>query len=810
MKRLHVLLVIGLMAGMLFSAVSAKELKDASDIGGEIVSLLAGSGSFADKCCSDYGYRDLGKNTEYDLATLYERIDEAVKAFDKDGTFAGFSDESIFEIVDISDLKLGSNDTFTTNLQIVYNVYRLDHPLFFWLNPVFSFNYTTMALRCDEDYHEASARLAAYEKIKAETEDYFEYAKDCEDTYSKVTAITYLMAQKNDYAFDENHYPSLLNSDHNIIGILADDHTAVCEGYSKSLQLMLNYLGIPNVLVYGEAKADGSTSWERHAWNMIMMDNGRYYYFDPTWSDFDVRGVFDTELEELPYRVTYRFHAKGSSFTSSHRAFDSSLDSADYLYALPEAASSDYIPAVSGVLPRETFNAGASYYTENYISNGDYSFVVMQNDGVHRQAEIVGLSNALAKETSIIIPSEISYQGVVYKVCGVDMGIANYNVRDLTFSEGITYMSGNVANIAAPLENVNLPSSLGFIMYNGFATMNLKKISVSSENPYYTEADGVLYSKDMKQLIAYPAGKDDKSFTVPETVAIVDPMAFMWNTALAEINIPGNANLYFENGAVYDRESNKLIKYLAGGNETRASIPKKCGNIADYAFFGTGFDDIVIYNKDMELNDEGSNMPDFYKLSSVISSKKVNIYAYSGSTAQAFADYYEDDIFVFKDIAGLVPEEHLLTINEDTKELLENKDAGIVLWGLEDGESYFGEVSFTVSCEQACMVLIMKDGAKSYTRLKAGAGEEENTYIFSFEADADFEIAIVKAGDFNLDGRVDSADALQILRYDVGKLTDVKILQLIAGNVSGNDSLINSADALQVLRYDVGKTSFAW
>ena len=108
------------------------------------------------------------------------------------------------------------------------------------------------------------------------------------------------------------------------------------------------------------------------------------------------------------------------------------------------------------------------------------------------------------------------------------------------------------------------------------------------------------------------------------------------------------------------------------------------------------------------------------------------------------------------------------------------------------------------------MVLIMKDGAKSYTRLKAGAGEEENTYIFSFEADADFEIAIVKAGDFNLDGRVDSADALQILRYDVGKLTDVKILQLIAGNVSGNDSLINSADALQVLRYDVGKTSFAW
>ena len=85
-----------------------------------------------------------------------------------------------------------------------------------------------------------------------------------------------------------------------------------------------------------------------------------------------------------------------------------------------------------------------------------------------------------------------------------------------------------------------------------------------------------------------------------------------------------------------------------------------------------------------------------------------------------------------------------------------------------------------------------------------------NEYYYVVNVDSDTIVTVVKAGDFNLDGKVDSADALQILRYDVNKLTNVSALSLVAGNVAGNDQLINSADALLVLRYDVGKTSFSW
>ena len=811
MKKLKTLLLAGAMAVTIVSAAFAKSLTTISDVNLEEIEYSKLFGSFADKCSTDYGYQDLKNNTSYDLATLYERIDEAVKAFDENGSFKS---GNIYAYVDINDLKLGSGSAFNNNIQKVYAVYRLDHPLYFWMDSMISWTMEELSLRCASDYAQASARQAAYEKIKAEIEVYFDYIKDCTTNYSKVTALVYLMAQRNDYAYDADYVPSDLFGDHNIIGILADDHTAVCEGYAKSLQLMLNYLEIPNVIVYGESKADGSTIWQRHAWNMVKMDDGNYYYFDPTWSDVDLREHFDTDLEDFPYRMTYRFHAKGTSFTASHKAFTPSSEGNDYLYVLPSVPSTDYVPTVSGILPRESFNTQASYYEDDYLSNGDYTFVVMQNDGVHRQVEIVGISETLAKKENITIPATITYQGVTYNVCGDDVGIASkikngYEIsaiKKLTLSEGINYISGNINNIQAPLTTLSLPASLGYVMTNSFGTMNLETISVASGNTHYVSKDGVLYTKDMKKLITYPAAKTATSYTVPDTVEYVDPMAFLWNISLADITLPADSNLYFENGALYEKESDVLYKYLAGGTEKTAVISAKCTDVNYYAFFGTDFDEIVIYNKDIEFF-YGSS-PLFNKLDSLIYTDEVTIYAYPDSSAQKLADYDTEDRYIFADINLLAG--YKLTLNANTIALLENEKAGVVVSGLENGESYSGTVKFTVTSKDTCWVYIMKDGAKSYTRLKASETATANCYSFSFDADKDFEIAIVKAGDFTLDGAVDSADALQMLRYDVGKLTDVTALQLLAGNVGGDDSVINSADALQVLRYDVGKTGFKW
>lgn len=60
---------------------------------------------------------------------------------------------------------------------------------------------------------------------------------------------------------------------------------AVCEGYARAFQLLLNRVGIPNYLVTGTGvNAAGDT--EGHMWNLVDLDS-QHYYVDVTWDDLD-------------------------------------------------------------------------------------------------------------------------------------------------------------------------------------------------------------------------------------------------------------------------------------------------------------------------------------------------------------------------------------------------------------------------------------------------------------------------------------------------------------------------------------------
>ncbi len=59
-------------------------------------------------------------------------------------------------------------------------------------------------------------------------------------------------------------------------------HEGVCEGYSRSVQLILNKLGIPCVLVHGIQNSGSSP--EMHMWNEVQI-GGKWYALDATWDD---------------------------------------------------------------------------------------------------------------------------------------------------------------------------------------------------------------------------------------------------------------------------------------------------------------------------------------------------------------------------------------------------------------------------------------------------------------------------------------------------------------------------------------------
>ncbi len=77
---------------------------------------------------------------------------------------------------------------------------------------------------------------------------------------------------------------------------------------------------------------------------------------------------------------------------------------------------------------------------------------------------------------------------------------------------------------------------------------------------------------------------------------------------------------------------------------------------------------------------------------------------------------------------------------------------------------YSGEVSFTVTNEKACIVLVKDEATGEYVKLAAAATEEANTYAFTFTVDKPLTVIIAVKGDVNGDGAVSVSDSALVNR----------------------------------------------
>lgn len=102
----------------------------------------------------------------------------------------------------------------------------------------------------------------------------------------------------------------------------------------------------------------------------------------------------------------------------------------------------------------------------------------------------------------------------------------------------------------AGLKSIKFPASVKTVAPNSFsAKVGFQGFEVDEENPYLCSVDGVLFSKDMAELIIVPKGKNG-SYTVPNGVKIIDEMAFMDITY--EVTLPDSVRTISES-AFYGR-----------------------------------------------------------------------------------------------------------------------------------------------------------------------------------------------------------------------------------------------------------------
>lgn len=199
--------------------------------------------------------------------------------------------------------------------------------------------------------------------------------------------------------------------------------------------------------------------------------------------------------------------------------------------------------------------------------------------------EILGCS-AVPKDGVLRIPSSID--GITVMSIGekaFEESPGSRMIEEVILPESILIIKPDAFNGCSSLKHVNLPEGLRYIHYEAFGSCALEEVTLPDSLEHlgirafgwgsklnaatipknfvfeeavnevfyscsrfqefrlkdgdtrYSVKDGVLYSNDGKELIAYPQGKYDSEFTVPEEVERIGKAAFE-HASLREVTLP--------------------------------------------------------------------------------------------------------------------------------------------------------------------------------------------------------------------------------------------------------------------------------
>lgn len=107
--------------------------------------------------------------------------------------------------------------------------------------------------------------------------------------------------------------------------------------------------------------------------------------------------------------------------------------------------------------------------------------------------------------------------------------IANKILAEYTevyIPEGITALSEDCLSSFDHISVIHLPSTLETVTARSFGYLPIEEIVVHPDNKLLCSVNGVLYNKDLSDLIYYPKNRSTEGFTTPDSVITIESGAF--------------------------------------------------------------------------------------------------------------------------------------------------------------------------------------------------------------------------------------------------------------------------------------------
>ena len=439
----------------------------------------------------DYGYTYLGTMTNGEaMQQLYDLIDVAAISFHVNTTQNADSN-NVVAAFDFGFLHLTENEALS-----VWVTYKNDHPLYYWISTSVSIAGTELLLLTEDEYANGADRAVYNELIYDAVKSYTEAVNAETSSYRIALAFHDAIIYAIDYAYEaDGMTPQDDIWAHSILGVF-EKQSGVCESYARTFQLLLNFCGVENIFVTGQGNG------EEHAWNLVQMDDGNWYWFDLTWDD----RLFDQGGLTWEWGICYNYFCVNDMqnvnwkdggwegaialFLDQHTVALPTYEGVNFLYALPTRSTTTF--AESDLLLRDTFIVdGLKYAVAGYNA---VQLVEILIDG------------------DIVIPETVTYDGVTYEV--ISIGAMNGTLFD-------TWEIADINN--RNITSITIPKSVIFIWDYAFRFSTLENIWVDENNPYFCSKDGVLFTKSLYTLIQYPFANARTEYTIPaETVDIAD------------------------------------------------------------------------------------------------------------------------------------------------------------------------------------------------------------------------------------------------------------------------------------------------